>query len=1333
MVVTAQPDVFLSHSSADKVVVRQIAQALQLRGVRVWFDGQQLVAGESSAREHLSDALRSARSCAVLVGSRDIQNWQRAEVDAVINRASRDPSFRVFLVQIPGAPEPFPFERVDAFLAARPVVIDLRAGIEDLAALAQLERACLGRPLDDQPVIEREESPYRGLDAFDEADQATFHGRVGDVTRLVAKLGHYPCLAVVGASGVGKSSLVKAGLVPALRRGALQARSGTAGSDTWSYRLLTPGPRPIRRLAALLVQETNGSIRDTVEILTTDPLGLHTLTATGVAGRPLCLVVDQAEEVFTASSVEERAIFLDNLAHAPAAGACTIILTIRADFYGHWAAHRPFATTLAANQCVIAPLDGAGLRAAIERPALGAGRTLEPGLVEAILRDLPVGEPSALPMLSYAMLELWRMQRGNVLTLGAYHHIGGVRGALIQRAESEWSQLDEKQQACLRLMMSRLCHIAEGVEPSRRRVAIRDLVSARSPKEEVAAVVGRFTEARLLTAERDGDGDEFGTITVAHEALIREWPRLRGWLAEDVERLELHQRLTEAASAWRSAADMDGKAAELWRGVRLARALELRAAYDQVLNDTEHAFLDASDEHQLSEQHARRRRRNVLRALVLGVLLVPLAVLIAWTQRGAALRADRAADVAEANRLASTSNELLDADRQMSLLLAAELVHRNSSPETEGALLNAIARPTGPRQFFTVRPPGATEELDWASAVALDDGSVAVRSRSGAGVAFVDPRSGWVTGEIPLARPGAPASVSSLEGRSGTSLVLLTTGASPGARSALGLLDAASGNLESITRERDVVSVVAGPGDELVIADAAGAVAIGTRSGEVPLGQFTGIPLDLAISPDGSWIVASATGGVIGFEKQDDGWSPAYGLLGEGAGAERLAFRPGRPAELYAAGTGGQIRRWDLQASTIPSNPFDGLDGTIEDIVFSTDGSRLFVAGRSETMQLLDLTQEPIQRSSLPTNLEGNVQRIAALDEDEVMLGGELGAVVVDVGTARVVGRELPPLMDEPRAIDVVAADRATVAVDDDGVVRAEGDGAAITSSVRSARRLWVVDSTLIIESGVRQIDSGPLDVSTVREGTSVVLASNVDAIDVGERCHAVWAVGSELFAADIGGCGRTPPALEPGRIATDHGPVFELALDADESRLAVAFGDGVVQWMSLTNSERAETVAVESRERPTALGFVGDRLLVVGFDGDQPAVAIDTSTGDLRELPGNGDAVWWVVDDTALGRFYLGGQDGLITLWDARTLRRIGQPLIGVARQIENDESAAIFGLQLREPGVLLALAGTTLLEWELRPERWVAVACQAAGRSLTEAERARFGLDGPSACESP
>ena len=480
------------------------------------------------------------------------------------------------------------------------------------------ESKAVARLLELAAAVRREDAPalglcpYKGLDYFDEADADLFVGRealteklVVRVLALVSKLradqGRF--FTIVGASGSGKSSLVRAGLVPALR--------WNNTSANWLIHILTPTAHPLESLATSLARE-NGSLAATASLmddLAQDPrmLSLYIKRELKTTGGPfLLLVIDQFEELFSLCRSEvERSALIGNLITAASemAGGAIVVITLRADFYAHCANYLPLREALATHQEYIGTMSDDEMRRAIEEPARRGRWEFEPGLVDLILHD--VGhEPGALPLLSHALLETWQRRHARTLTLSGYASAGGVRGAIAETAETVFTdQFTHEQQAIARRIFLRLTELGEetATGDTRRRATFNELILKPEETGATQAVLKALADARLVTTSED-------SVQVAHEALIREWPTLRGWLEDNREGLRLHRQLIEASQEWSAS---EHEADILYRGARLAGAREWADTHADDMNALEREFLEASitfSEREAAEREAQHQR-----------------------------------------------------------------------------------------------------------------------------------------------------------------------------------------------------------------------------------------------------------------------------------------------------------------------------------------------------------------------------------------------------------------------------------------------------------------------------------------------------------------------------------------------------------------------------------------------------------------------------------------------------------------------------------------------------------------------------------------------------
>lgn len=477
------------------------------------------------------------------------------------------------------------------------------------------------------------EPPFQGLQYFDEKDANRFFGRETLVARIVGRLTTSRFLTVIGASGSGKSSVVRAGVIPALRRGERLADGSLPPTDSgqWDIRILLPSAHPLDALAADLTRDSESVSAITMlrADLEQDPNSLS-LAARRVLAKNdkkhLMLVIDQFEEVFTQCRQDnERRAFIENLLHAvdPAnPQPISILLTLRADFYTQLAFQDRLRELVSQNQEFIGAMSRDELTRAILQPAALGNWKVQEGLVEVILDDLG-SEPGALPLLSHALLETWKRRRGRVLTVSGYTAAGGVRGAIAQTAETVFRQrLSVKQQPIARMIFIKLAEMGEDSLDTRRRATFSELLTRSTDTTTIDAVLGILTDARLVTTGTLEPG-ETRVVEVAHEALIREWPTLRDWLNQNREGLILHRQLTEDTNDWIKLGRDPGA---LYRGMRLKHMLEWVKANADLISLAEQEFLDASQT--VARKEANQAQRLVRARWIQALLAVIVVVVI---------------------------------------------------------------------------------------------------------------------------------------------------------------------------------------------------------------------------------------------------------------------------------------------------------------------------------------------------------------------------------------------------------------------------------------------------------------------------------------------------------------------------------------------------------------------------------------------------------------------------------------------------------------------------------------------------------------------------------
>lgn len=567
--------------------------------------------------------------------------------------------------------------------------------VEDLARAVKQTAGLDVSPIPTERLSPGEKrNPYKGLRAFQETDATDFHGRRALIEEMVGVLSDTRMLTVVGPSGSGKSSTVRAGLLPAVRNGVIP------GSDSWAVTDMFPGVHPFEELESALLRIATNRPGDLGQVLAHDPEGLVRIVPELTESVDDTLVViDQFEELFSQSSSQDRKRFLTMLATAATHpdSSIRLVLTLRADFFDQPLEYPEFAAVMRENIVTVSPPSSEGLASAIAQPALDAGIGLEPGLVPRVLDDVH-REPGGLPLLQYAMTELFDSRDGDVLTIEEYERIGGVGGAVAKRAEEIYAGLASEGRSFARQLFLRLVAVEEHAEDTRRRIRQSEVSRLGFAEAVVRSVVERFGAFRLLSFDRDVVS-RTPTIELAHEALLREWDRLNSWIDERREDLLIHRRLQVTARDWE---ESDADPSYLMRGTRLDQAQSFLETTDISIAEDESAFIEASIAQQELEQagiealetKAARRRRFAVGVLAGAAVIASVLGIYAFAQRGEAI--DNAA-LAASNELAAVSRGLAEDDPELGVLLALEAIERakhaglQPSPEALSALWHAYS------------------------------------------------------------------------------------------------------------------------------------------------------------------------------------------------------------------------------------------------------------------------------------------------------------------------------------------------------------------------------------------------------------------------------------------------------------------------------------------------------------------------------------------------------------------------------------------------------------------------------------------------------------------
>lgn len=1121
-------------------------------------------------------------------------------------------------------------------------------------------------------------NPYRGLQSFRESDAADFYGREAMTRQIVAAVQRRSLVAVIGPSGSGKSSLVHAGLVHQLCRAPAEsdptdlalASPGRDGSISWTICQVRPGSHPFFALAAAIAPhvkptgnalpwDVTSSRESHAQLLANGQVSLTQLL-NGNANERLLLVLDQFEEIYTLCSDDEmRQRFIDLLVSAASleAGtpAITILLAARADFMGQLLSHRALADALQDGTIMVGPMRRRELEEAIANPARSQGVRLQDGLVARILND--VGQaPGRLPLLEFALTQLWEQQVDGVLTHEAYEAIGQVEGALASYAEQVYATLSPAEQDIARRVLTQMTQLGQDTDDVRRPVAAAE-VSA-----EDWALIQRLADQRLVVTDQDARGQQ--TAEIAHEALIHGWRRLRGWLDADRAFQLWQQRARVTADQWLDSARDRGA---LLRGAPLAEAEQWSSLRDHDLSPRVRELIAASQaqrqqeeaeaetlrqraldqaqalaqmEHQRAEVEARSNRRLRWLALTLSIVsvLAGLAGILFIVQRNEAVRqsalaqaaqatadaergiAEKEATRARARQLAAQSLNLAALAPDLSILLALQSLQLNENPQEDSAfLLNLALNPLLGAVLHGQDSSVYTTELS-------PDGRILASSGENGSIWLWDMERHQLLGP-PMTGHEQP--VQSLAwSPDGTRL--------------------ASGDWSGFLRLWDVQKRQA--------------------LGDPILGHTAAVTA-IAFTPDGRTVRSISDHGTM--KSWDAATGDAVGEELQLAGSNGMAF--GVQGSLIAANRASTLTVQSAAGGQLLGPPMALHTASIHDVAFSPDGSRLASAGFDGIAVVWEIaTGRPVYPP-----LAGHDGRVLAVawspDGSLLATGGtDSGIILWDAASGEALGA---PLLGHGNWV-------RSLAWTPDGGKLISGDAAGRIIAWNVGNLRWLAGHTstvrgLAFSPDGRTLASGSFD-GTVRlrdAASGRDLFPPLRGHDNSVLNLAYSPQGSYLVSASAGGelvrwdVGSGRQIGQP--LAGHAGPTAGIAISPDERIIASgSFDNTFILWDAATGQPLFEPFT-QHTGWVISLAFSPDGRTLASGSGDTTIRLWDVATGEPVGLPLQGHTGW--VTDLAWspdGAFLVSSSlDETVRFWDVAAGQPAGQPLTGHQAPVWNVE----------------------------------------------------------------
>lgn len=1188
------------------------------------------------------------------------------------------------------------------------------------------------------------ECPYPGLAAFGMEQAKWFYGRdqlAAQVIETADKtLGTGGLLTVVAPSGAGKSSLLRAGVLPRIAAGGLPA----LGSMRWPQVWLTPTARPVRALATGLA-----AVLDVDDRKADDPGQLveHLRTSR----HRVVVIVDQLEELFTLCRDDaERRTFVDLVDRLAAPGGGLVVCGLRSDFYTPCAAFDVLREALQHNQIFVGAMSTDELRQAILFPARDVGLTVEPALVDFLLRDLTPGgpngapvdwlgsqagyEPGRLPLLAHALRATWQHRDRRTMTVEAYHETGGIQKAIANTADRVYRDLEPAARAAAQQVFLRLVRIGDtddGIDDARRRTSSADLAQTTTTPHSAGDVVAAFTDARLLTAERD-------TVEITHEALLRAWPLLRQWIDADRAGLRTRQNLIDAAESWDRAGE---DPSDLYNGTRLATADEWATTAGSRANlpTLARRFLDESIQRQRDTEQATRRRVRNLRRLVAGLVVLVLLATTAGVGALIALNtATRLRNLALSRTAAGSAQQLRLSNPPLAAQLSLAAYRLDPTPDALSSLLDTFASPyaipltdhTNNVESVVFNSTGtllATGSDDrttslWDTAVAHRPRRLATLTGQQGGVrsvAFSDDAASSPllaagsddhTTELWSVRdPAHPALLSTLRGDTDAVTGVAFSPARPGGRFlATGDMDgvvrlwnisdpAHARLIASLPRSVAVYAVAFSPdGRTLAAANGDGTVSLWNMANpDDPVSRPTltghvGAVFAVAFSPAGNLLASTGDDRTVRLWNVADSDKPhLVSAVNDGGGditaAGFVAFSPDGTT-LVAGSHNIDATMWDI---TVPAQPrltavLPGHENTVSSAAFSPAGGTLVTGSFDHTVRLWDVPLAAVIAHNF------GIDSMVLSSNGQILATGSFDHTVRlwDVST--------------PGRLDLLS----TITLPNNTVVALSPDGRTLAvASFVGTVELWNVSNPKA-PAFITDLTGAPTE-------SVVWLAYTPDGRTL---ATASWDGTTRLW--DV--TSQSRPAL----IATLNDPgskMLTVAISHDGTLMATGGTDDTVRLWDIRN--RRHPALLSTLTSPTgyvqALAFspTADILAATGQDGvlrvwDATDPSQPTSMG-TQPLP-KGFAVAFSDDGQTVAA---GTNDGSIRIWNIHHLDDINS-------ETTLNGTGWISGLAFERDGhTLISGSGdNTVITWDTDPNRVAARICASVYLTITPAQWAQY-----------
>ncbi|MBI5931562.1 MAG: protein kinase [Chloroflexi bacterium] len=1158
-------------------------------------------------------------------------------------------------------------------------------------------------------------NPYKGLRAFEEIDAADFFGREALVSKILGRLEHERFLAVVGPSGSGKSSVIRAGVLPILRNGA----NPTFRNNF--FLTMTPGANPVQELESSLLQ-----IAVQAENIQFDRTCLDSLKKIGQKifeqhQSGIVIFIDQFEEVFTSVEDEaERNYFLENIVQAvqDPQSHFHILVTLRADLYDRPLLYANFGELVRAHTEVVLPLAPKELEYAIIGPAQRAGATFESILLAAIIADV-IRQPGALPLLQYTLTELFENRHSLTLTLETYNRLGGLSGTLTRRADELYSTLDPAEKTLVRMIFLQIISIVEGSEPVRRRISQTDLLAEQSPerKEAIQKVLELFYKQRFLTFDRD-PVTRTPTVEIAHEALIREWGRLKEWIEASRDEVRIQRQLANSTQDWLKT---DRDTGFLARGARLDQFKSLYTSTHQTIS------LSSDEKTYLTASIALHNRLIWYRRLIAGVLttLTIIAIILAGLALDRANQADQQrnrannqAHVAQSRELAASA--LANDDQiDLALLLSLEALRASDTFEARNSLLDTLR--IEPRLEAYLH--GHTD-LVRSVAFSPDGRSIASGGRDNQIIVWdaqnhtkryvLTGHEDWIN-SVAFSPDG-------------------TVLASGSADNTVRLWDVASGQMLDQPLEASIGAVwsvrFSPDGQFLAAGGEDGLIQIWDVKTHLPLGPplagHTDIVYSVAFSPDSQMLASGSADSTVRLWDVATGKAIGEPLMGHTNWVLAVAFHPSGSL-LASAGADQNIMLWRLDTKNPANNmPVFTIEAAhtdwIRSLAFDPSGDVLASASADQSVKFWSVasgqpTSTPIQISQNEVwsvgfspqgdevvSTDGNAVVLLRVQANQLQTNLLINDLAVDPNKHLLAGASGGPTEDD--GLDAVTLWDVT---DHQFVAQLTEHTGPVTSVAFSPDGVWLAsagaDQTIILWDAASYQLKQRLVTSTLAQNPVWSVVFSPDS--------RLLASANEAGQVTLWDVATGEPSGKP--LVGHTAGVVTLAFSPDGRILATAGHDHTIRLWNMQD-RTLMTVLEGHTDSVLALAFSPDGRYLASGSRDKTILLWTLASDSAEILLGHTS---WVTDlvFTADGQQLVSsGRDGRVIWWDVSSRSMLGRPYL--------QENLWLTSLVLDgvSDSVISASRRGDLLFWETGMTRWRAKACQIANRDLTDEEQLKY-----------